>query len=1349
MTERAKIPLLFDPHLEARVLSLKASEDLCDRRWGAWFGEIQAALHQSKWKGQALDHCRIDLTACAWADPIPLLSLGIALAQFVQQGHGASLVLPTANDRQKSAQNRLLKFLAKEGFIELFRNIASEQCPPGRISVSGSYVGQGEIEVSEAGPHGPILLSRERLEALGELPADLAFDDSTCLPAQLLYVRSLHRAGSEGVLDDIDRWVERILAGTIEPVVANKVPNWAQAGVKYRLLMFLRETLHNVAEHAYRESAGGFAAVYVRYRNGLLGVAPNVWNSIEHSGEREANNNIVPLLHEEFARSRTGFFEVFVVDTGLGMCRSLGDCPPVDNSDPVHKTLREVFAEGRRSKPLRQQTTQFGGLYLVAQLLMENRDYVRIRDWDTWFGAALPLPEQQYLVHHTLSSEGEQHTGSRVQGLAWTARMSWLEKTDIPGYQQPWRGLGSRREANPFVRECRAGLLDVQCLEGVPVHDDRFAGRQWSNLQECRNGMSEYVLFLPRPKMMKNRVQEEIASLLESGCLKDGGSLIVSDIPSEEAFTYLAAIEGARWFRSKPLSDIVRVVLVTEGLRACVLERRGGLLKRNEDVTMNFVKARGASKFAPVSSLCHLFRLLRHHEGRRLRDEIGLSGNGTGAEGHPMVFVPGPIGWHDRILSSGNLDFPQTLANPVCGEIYFAALRRFTALYPGQHCELRPLDPLVDSLLVRFNAHRHPSPNHNERARVDVGSIRVSGLTEAASNAGNPVVHFFAHPDGEVPGEFLLPWPGPVASRRQELLFPEEPPPGSYRRVGHSAVIARDGWKAYCLPRFTANASPAKQRSIYEQPPRDSYRAWQEPSRTLMKLGHWRYGGHHDLLTVNVMLAFDTEIDRINITVGGSLARYLFKKLMGLFGITEHQLTEAGKRVLKVAETDTYSLLLPDAFHARKPLLIYPSHVVTDHVIDRFLGFISDADVLRDLRGRTIGILPVRRHRTGSGLQISGLILGELQREARRRPKPPVVLFDDALVTGRTYAELKRLLRNTGFKDIYSLAILDRQRLPAADYIASGHKVCYWRLDVPPMGSDGHCPLCVALDKAAALKEALTSQLHRHRIESWQTTWFVRNPATEWGDAGLKPLPLDLKKPERKFAIAPDPRNPLHYIQCGGDHQRIRITNTAGLVAWVTELRSMTSRDDLAARLLKSEDFANSPEVRIQLFASQLLLFFKEADPTLERDLSRDLLRALWDAEDEDRHTALAALTLLAVDEHALGSAMLDLLTPERKAQVKDKNIDFILLLAHRMRSEMIQDEPPLVAASRLLKPAARRGMYFNFHREVKDVQGTAHTPPLHRLCEATEAETFRPRLPSAIASAGQLRALSELIPPY
>lgn len=1321
-------PELFqhDVETETQTLILRSGEELNDCSWAAWFAKFQTALRDQSIPGprgpESFQRCTVDFTACKWADPSPLLSIALAIVEYVAAGGSVRVQLPPVPPIDRGPPDKrasFLKFLAREGFLEALSLIAVENLSraplPSFSSPVDVVIGDRQLD--------PTLLNELR-----HLSAPVAFERATCLPARLLQLEVPETVEDSAPLDQVDRWVERKLFDTIEPVVSDMVPGWAQAGIRYRLLMFLRETLHNIAEHAYihrssdSTSTSGFAAVYVRYREGALGEAPANWDRLKPAVDRETYSWRVPLmgptsLRKPFPNTRTGFFEVFVMDAGQGLCRSLGDCPPTEASDPVHQCMLDIFQDGRGRRAARP--TRYGGLYLTRQLLEPSRDYFRIRDENTWWGLELPLkttstgsrPAGQF----TQSTTGEETTGHILHGLSWTARLSWLEKQDILTEGSAWTGFQLDED-----KSIRDSLLDTlrQTRSGdghslFPIIDLRFSQFRLIGRNAPVTAPAPCMLILPQPGWMKNHIQDEIETYLKDTELEENGTLILGDIPSEEALTYIAAIERSSKFSRSPFSVIGRVVLITRELKSCVLTRGSGGVLEHDRIESEEFFYNGTVSPKHIAGLTAYFSTLRSHD-THVAWTLILS--------NADAYTDQCVEWSNNVVLNGYLDFPQSLAHPVCREIYSLSLLRLVSLFPRHNCRLIALDSLVESLLVRFYAQYHfvsiPSGDRPAELCIRIGSVQVSGITESAADAhGGPTFFFFVHPSGGSKGRSLLVWkPGlKVAS-----------PPCAYERVGRTPVVAPGGWKSFQLPRFRHGVS------VYEQAPKESYRAWQEPGRTPMKLGHWSYGGHHDLLTLNLLLAFDTELDKINLTFAGSVARFVYSNLFVLFGVKQDDLQVRGQELYAAIQKDNYQQQLPDDLDERNALVVYPSHPVTDHIFDRFLGLFKEAPLSR-IRQRLLPILPIRRHRTGSGLQVSGMILRKLRELSN--PTPPVVFFDDALVTGRTYAELKSLLRSLDIQDIFSLVLVDRQRFPSAHHVDGSRHLCYWRLDIPPMASERDCPLCAARTVAKQMADGLLiREQDKARVSSWCDTWRPLNPATMWGDGGLQPIPVVLRNPLRRFSIEPDPNDPPNYRQCGGKGREIEISNSAGLVCWISELHTITYRDDLCVSVLGKDSI--DPQASIQVLASQLLLFFSEFDYPIAEEIALRLMLALWTAHRHDRHTALAVLALIACGEAFLRNILATFLTPERLQDLQTRNIDAILLCVMiSVQREDLSDDASASSTIRTLRDAGvvnlaraladRLELYDQFHYIVKDLLGKCHSSELHQFVNAGSDPTI------------------------
>lgn len=1389
---RRVLPKPFDIQHSDGLLTLISAPDLNERSWAAWFGNIQVGLDERQWQGQNIHTCVIDFRDCTWADPLPLLSLALSLANFEAKGGDVQVILPeikisqkdessTNQQRERSQEKlekkRLLKFMAREGFLDLLTRKQPVTKPDELSQPSGQYrktkIGTQPLRPTQ------ILEFREQ-------HAPLAYEQSTCVPAMLLALNKVQPASDTSTLEDIDRWVLGTIQTRILPVVMGKVPAWAHRSLLYRMQILLRETLHNIAEHAYEQN-GGHAGVYIRYREGRLSQTPSTWKAMEPYIEREDNGNLVALMSAappgqqasstdqafSFSITRAGFFEVFILDGGCGLVESLRKDESLrqilKSPNPLHKAMLAVF-DGRSTKT--DRPTEKGGLYLLRRLLEPSHDYLRARDKDTWWGRELPLPMTQSTStpsgHFSIDCKVGEYDYIPIHGLAWTARLSWLDRMDnaaLPGAGN-WRKI-TKEDRSPLLK-----ILENNASKpaNTPICVSDFRITEQPNSPPTDRD-TKVLLVLPHREWMKNRIQERLKESVNNNGLCQNGTLVVGDIISEEALTYLLAISRA----SGLLKDIrilpAQIILVTRDLRSMVLCREyqgSGLYEENEAVTAAFVSGKASW------SLADYFHALRSHDGQQLWSIIN-----DGENGPPAAFHHEWVDWHENRYLDGYLDFPATLTNPVCRAIYNLTLERLTALFQSQNCQINPLDNLVKSLVIRFRTQQRPrrsladDADDDKPITVNVGSIRVTGSTQmdSTSSEKSPTVfHFFSHPSGESfrqqsdskPVYCLLPWLGPLRGAPPTECIGKNQPRDSYRRIGRTPSIARGGWKEFRMPRFDKDG-----QSIYESTPHETYGAWQDPSRSPMKLGHWSYEGHHDLLTVNLLLAFDTELDQISFVLGGKLARFLFANLFRALGITQEHLNEEGQRLWKTIQQDGFRRLIPKYSKEQGGILVFPSHPVTDHVFWRLSSWLQD-EKLQTVLTHSVPLLPLRRHRWGSGLQLSGLTIERLK--AFITPgvaPPPVTYFDDAIISGHTFQQIKSLLYGLGFHEVYSLTMLDRQRLPSADHVdrpinpsdppgkLSYRNVCYWRLDAPAMGSPAHCPLCKGLGRVKDLAEGIKSPERRQRALQWLDIWEESNPATDWGGKGLNPISIKLKKPNKKLGIEHHPGNPAAWIQAGADKKEIVLTNSAGLIAWVTELHSITARDDLAVKEFpdtNSQDL--SPEVRIQLCASQLLLFHGEFDRDLEKKLGYQLALSLFNAEKDDENTALAAITLIACGNEFLTVALKELQENNRSGRSNivtesETNLDFLTLLElnREMGISVLMSSPP----PDLLTDPLRRKTYLQLQEIICSGEPGHHSSPFSRLeiVSSPSGQDDFITLEKALEACANLRQLFANIDPY
>ncbi len=1302
------------------VLVVAVQDEFNDYNWGAHFGTLQSALRKRVWEhenGGKFEVLKCNLTKCTWIDPTPILSLLISIGEFfLAGGNKVELVLPSlkklGNSKEPSVP-RLTKFFFQEGFADAFLRLGKEGAK--------CHVFLGHV----------ILTPVDR-EIIDRSSVDMAYNNSTCLPAEILSL------GDTGILklpglkltdtESIDQWVASRMQGLIDPLIKSNVPIWAHHSLSYRVQLFLRETLHNILEHAYSVEDGKrkkywFAGVYVRFRQGGLRKDNEDRIRVEKYLKRESLGG--PTLEPQFVLERNAFLELFVVDAGIGIHKTLSQILLGEGLFNLNHVMKAAF-DGKSRKKAALRTTEFGGLKLIRDLFEHQKDHVRVRDHDTWWGATLPFNVQGQGVWTVDARSGGVDSSSNVRGLYWTARLSWL--TPMDDLEDGTWAIAPEENLHPGLIELKTALpLEEKLIKLISsVVDNRFQAEMLK--RDASSSRTAFGLFLPQLRLMKNDV---VNAIIASGILTSfdqDGVLLIGDISPFEAPTFIAALNESKFLPEKLTDNVKRIVLVTRWFAVCMLDRSVTKAKNGTTTTYKINKKEAPSyfnekeldRFNPSISFRHYLRLLRFWDSLRLWDQI------TQDPSSNMVVLHEKIVWNeDHPPLTTYMDFPQTLVDPRCRDIYELSLYRLRGFYRNKPLVFQAMDVLVDSLVTRFNAilRRQHLVTDREKEKhtifLGVGSIRVTGLTSQHSLSGNPrqvQFHFFHHPEGGSNsfGHAFLCWLGDYGP---ETICESD---RNLCRIGGSAVIAEDGWKAFPMPRWRMNKA-GKFDSVYHRTPAESYKQWQNRFRPLLKMGHWRYGGHHDLLTLNLLVTYNPRMDQVGLPGEETLSLFLFHVFIKYFKMLKRDLTTAGKHLW---ERSQQSKVKKDEFSrvGKDAIMVYPSHPVTDHVVEAFLE-LFEPNARNTLRNRIIGLLPVKKSRTGSAMLISGLAKGRLKRHADQEKPPPVLIFDDGVISGRTYEEIRQLLQGVGLENIYSLVIVDRRRLPAARYIKEGRNICYWRFDVPQAGTDASCPICMALSKVTDFRSNLSNfNVARERLSEWLEQWRPRNPITDWADGGLSLEPLKMVQ-KKKFGIRKIGINTITgkgiYKQINGDEEKIRVETATALATYATEFHSMTSMDQLAKKIDDKTELSH--QARIQLFASQLILFGKEFDPEIVRQYTKRLLESCESLDYIGRHTVLAVLCLINLPRELLAPALGEFLDERDKGDLDNTNLDFDLFLAYSISRGIVRPEHrSKISTARSLLGAAQTltERYTRLHQEILTETGAFHSGPMHRLID-------------------------------
>ncbi len=360
---------------------------------------------------------------------------------------------------------------------------------------------------------------------------------------------------------------------------------------------------------------------------------------------------------------------------------------------------------------------------------------------------------------------------------------------------------------------------------------------------------------------------------------------------------------------------------------------------------------------------------------------------------------------------------------------------------------------------------------------------------------------------------------------------------------------------------------------LYGRTPEDTYNDFQRLG--VLKTGHWKYGSRHDLQTINMRLAF-----RFSFLELGPLYVWLKDQFKRLFSLDNENKT------------------------ALAQLLIYPSHRVTDSILDRirqdpgFVGVLPEG-----------GMIPVKflGMHTVSPLLASHLVAYRIQKLVTERNWADwsAVIFDDGAVSGKHMRELTQFLQSLN-ANVYTLALLDRTGLPAQEAVFekfSRRHSRLWRWDIPSLGNKRDCPLCQGLAITQTYSDRLPSERQKKRLSEWSELWKVRDVDTEWHHGGLQQTHF---VPPLKITFGVDEDS-------NGKRQEkdLFLNNSTAATSVLLELTRLTSRVDVTMKKAKIVAKTN-PDAAIEMIASQLLLFLDELNFQEKCDRFIQLLHLIW-----------------------------------------------------------------------------------------------------------------------------------------
>ena len=508
---------------------------LSDSVWAENFLRVENDIENA-----TISRLDIDLRACRWGDPIPLLcllvlttrlrathvavkiSLGLPSSGTIEQIHAPSF---EANPRLLNNGRRFLAFLANEGFIDAFVKAG--------------------VEVELRGNNQRVIVKNAQDVHEKITSQEIAYLDSTAITVDTICIQGEFNDDARREISD--QVSARLNSPSFQARVQAQVENRFSEELISRLRVILIEGLINVAEHAYEKPDDPkVGAFYVRFRKGLIGSAQSERYRLGAFIKAESRES--ERLDVAFLTHQKGCLEVYVADNGVGLVKKLAIRHP-ELEDRPHKFryyIENVLIRGISSNPDRR--TAQGALSLIYRNASRYGDYLRIYSDQFWLGSSAPIPTgaNATVSISKMVVRDREKTGPR--GLYWQFRLGWNSSTDV---DESWVSIAEHPQAmaaaqavysEPLSNAERSGFSNVLVLRGR----DSFLKREDSESARHldRHPATDTVVWFAGRHLLKNDILKRVGEIAEIDPERVFQRLYIVDIEPHDADFYLGALRG-------------------------------------------------------------------------------------------------------------------------------------------------------------------------------------------------------------------------------------------------------------------------------------------------------------------------------------------------------------------------------------------------------------------------------------------------------------------------------------------------------------------------------------------------------------------------------------------------------------------------------------------------------------------------------------------------------------------------------------------------------------------------------------------------------------------------------------
>jgi len=1152
---RSSISLdLSGPTQSAKI---RVTGELREHLWGNDYGPIRARVREAVADG-VIRTIAINCDRADWVDVIPLSAMLLDL--HVYAAKEISLRFELASEAQ-SSEDLFTNFAMLQGFAFAAHSLGYSVSRGGKLQE-------------------PQMLDPRTIRPV----AALGYPYSTFLPATVLEI-----PGGEPSADYGRHKAEELLRNA---AISDRAvfPVEEQKDVLYRLAIFLQETLQNVLEHAYSSEntkRPGRCLVYSRVRHGRRFWATEDVQEI--LAERESRNfGIQPGYLDD----RDGFVEAFVIDVGCGIQESVlsrwTHLSWSDEQRELKAIIQRIFnSEPPPKKGSETRVLSIGGLSGIREHMRPALD--NFRGYTSGFWLRIPKLEFRDAEEYTraFSARKDELRESTVPGTAISMHLGWAESSFVDaGWRPP-----------PEITEV---LLTQWTEQDAAIFNKNR--RDWRIVDEREREQSvsippeiNAVLWFPKSGRDRNHVIARLKQFLDSAKSRLP-SLFIYGIERYEYHSFDQAIRKGH-LSSNIRGGISRIYVITTAL-ACFQYKELRPRGENQERVTYFPVEIGHEG---SNWLVEVMNEARTWESRVFwRDIRRLSIR-------PPVYTSGLIGWGktsegQEVWMAGHLDLRRALDVERIHHRVEHGLRLLEVLRGGSLIRV-PMDPPAEALC------ESPIPWEGEESNGNqaIASVVVTGSSLGGQlNSANRVFAILRNPtlSGHDVGHDAVAafrWrPHGCSDQKSRVARKITCSTTSERieRVGNSPFVAVYGRHFYHVPRF-GNLRAASAEST----PKRTYETLQSPM-PMLGLGHWHYQNTADIVGLPISKFVAREL---SLGTRTQLSSYLLKQLVFPL-VRKILISNPDNANMIVWRSDEVSRYFEDSRYDVQPAdaLVYPSHPSVNAIVSRILDLAiansSQGMAFRKyLQARCLSVVPLgRRKDRAATLPAPPNVdaLRDLAAESGSGSGGRAIVFDDAVISGRTLQDLGGVCREAGFDDINEIVLVNRLREPGLG-ITSARISAFFRLDLPTIGTTRDCKFCRALHALRRLEQLTVYERLRETLRDIIRILKPANPEREYYRAVKD---VSIAKLTKRLGCRKE--EPI-------EEAIVELSYIAAVALYNIELMCMTGLDDFVIQFCRKERESLGRTGTLLVMSVALLLFGTEIGAGTRAEIVFEIVRQM------------------------------------------------------------------------------------------------------------------------------------------